>query len=79
MVLVWVRQDDGVESSIPGRDPAVEIDEQTTRVRTAVDEDAAATRTLDEDRVTLSHIENGDPRCPGRSMNDHRGGHRDRR
>jgi hypothetical protein len=60
MVLVRMRQDDRIEPAIPGRDQAVELNQQPVGVRTAVDQEAAAARALDEDRVALADVEHGD-------------------
>ena len=53
-------QHDGVNSAVPRRDVLVERDEQPVGIRTTVDEQAAAARALDEDGVTLAHVEDGD-------------------
>ncbi len=60
VILVGVREDDHVETPVPGRYPGVEQSAQAVRVWTAVDEDAAARRALDEDGVTLAHVEDRD-------------------
>ena len=78
MVLVRVRQDDRVDPPVPRRDPLVEDDEEPVRVGAAVDEEPAAARALDEDRVALPDIEHAHPRDAGRSADDHRAGHDDR-
>jgi len=62
VILVWVRQDQGVDASVPRRDAAVEGDEQAVGVRTAVDQQPTAARALDKDRVALSDIEDRDAR-----------------
>ena len=54
MVLVRVGQDDDVDPAVPRREAPIERDEQPVRVRSAVDEQPAAARALDEDRVALA-------------------------
>jgi len=57
VILVWVRQDQGVDASVPRRDAAVERDEEPVGIGTSVDQQPTAARALDEDRVALSDIE----------------------
>ena len=57
VVLVRMGQDDRVDPPVPRRDPLVERDEQPVRIRPAVDQQSAAARALDEDRVALADIE----------------------
>jgi hypothetical protein len=57
MVLVWVRQDDGIKPAIPRRDPPIELDEQPVWIRSAVDEQAPAARALNEDRIALPDVQ----------------------
>lgn len=71
MILVRMRQDHGVDAPIPGRDAAVERDDQTIRIRSAVDEEAATTRALDEDRIALPHVEDRHPRGAARTGQGH--------
>ena len=42
VILVRVRQDERVDPAIPRRDPPVQVDEQTLRVGTAIDQQAPA-------------------------------------
>ena len=42
MVLVGMGEDDEVDAAVPGRDAGVELEQETVRVRAAVDEEAAA-------------------------------------
>jgi hypothetical protein len=53
-------QDHGVEPSVPGRDPPVELDEQSIRIRAAVHEQSTATGALDQDRIALTDVEHRD-------------------
>ena len=62
MILVRVRQDQRVDAPVPRRDPAVEGDEQSVRIRPSVDQEPTAARALDEDRIALSDIEDRDAR-----------------
>jgi hypothetical protein len=62
VILVGVGQDQRVDPSIPRRDVAVERDEQPVGIGSAVDEQSATARALDEDRVALSDIEDRDAR-----------------
>ncbi len=57
MILVRVRQDQGVDASVPRRDAAVEGDEEPVRIGTSVDQQSTTARAFDEDRVALSDIE----------------------
>ena len=65
MVLVRVRQDDGVEPAIPRRKMSVERDQQSVGVRSAVDEQATTARPFHEDGITLADIEDRDPSDAG--------------
>ena len=67
-----------VDPPIPGREALVERHEQPIRVGPAVDEQAAAARALDEDRVALADVEDRDPRR-GRRAGGRRRGRRRRR
>ncbi len=60
MVLMGVRQDDEVEMSIPERDPLVEPTDEQVGVGSAVDEHPPAVRGLEEDRIPLADVEDGD-------------------
>jgi hypothetical protein len=60
VVFMGVAQDEQVQPTIPGRQPGVECDEKATRIGTTVDQHSAAAVALDEDRVSLSHIEHVD-------------------
>jgi hypothetical protein len=60
MVLMGVRQDDQVEMSVPERDPLVEPTDEQVGVGPAVDEHPPAIRGLEEDRIALADIEDGD-------------------
>ena len=60
VVLVGVAEDDEVEPAVPGRQAGIEGDDQASGVRPAVDEEPAAVPALDEDRVALADIEDGD-------------------
>jgi hypothetical protein len=42
MVLVRVRQDHRIETPVPGRDPSIELDEQSVGIGAAIDQQAAA-------------------------------------
>ena len=70
VILVRVGEDHSIDPTVPRRDTSVQGDEQPIRVRPAVDEEAAATRSLDEDGVSLPDVEDGDPRDLGRSSRD---------
>jgi hypothetical protein len=78
MVLVRMGQDQGVDAAVPWRDPTVEDDHEPSRVGAAVDQEPAATRTLDEDRVALADIEDGDTSDPRGPTDRHRAGDDDR-
>jgi len=62
VVLVRMGQHDGVDAPVPRRDVLVQRDEQPVGIRAAVDEQPAAPRALDEDRVALTHVEDRDAR-----------------
>jgi len=57
VVLVGVGEDDRVEAPVPGRDPRVELDEEAVGIGPTVDEQPAAARPLEEDRVALADVE----------------------
>jgi hypothetical protein len=78
VVLVRMGQDHGVKATIPRRDAPIELDQQAIGIRTAVDQQAAAARSLDEDCVALSDVEHGDPGHARRADDDHGAGHRHR-
>ena len=61
VVLVRMGQDDGIDPAVPWRDAPVEVDEQPVRVGTAIDQQATAAGTLDEDRVSLADVHDRDP------------------
>ncbi|HVL53566.1 MAG TPA: hypothetical protein VM344_04845 [Vitreimonas sp.] len=71
MILVWVAQDQCVESAVPRRQPLVKRQEQAIGVRAAVDQDPPAPRALDEDGVALPDVEHDDRRPAGRAMDHH--------
>ena len=77
VILVRVGQDQGVDPPIPRRDAAVERDQQPVGVRTTVDQQSAAARALDEDRVALSDVEDRDARGGGRAGGNDAAGDRD--
>lgn len=64
VVLVRMGEHDRVDSTVPRREPLVERDQQAPRVRTAIDQQPAPEAALDEDRVTLPHVEGDDPGEP---------------
>ncbi len=78
VVFVRMRQDDRVDAAIPRRQPTIEGDQQPGRIRSTIHEQPAAVRTLDQDRVALTHVQHGDPRHPGRASRDDGSGHEDR-
>ena len=64
MILVGMGQDDDVDPPVPRRNPPIELDEEPVRIRPAIDEHSPAAVPLDEDRISLPDIEDGDPRHP---------------
>jgi hypothetical protein len=70
VVLVWVRQDDDVDPSVPRRQALVERDEQAARIRPAVDEHPATMAAVDEDRVALPDVQDHDVRHAAGSVGD---------
>ncbi len=60
VVLVGVREDDDVDAAVPRGHARIEHRAKSVGVRTAVDEDAPAARSFDEDRVPLADVEDGD-------------------
>jgi len=56
-----MREHDEVEATVPGRQPGVEGHEQSVRIGTAVDEQPPAAIALDEYRVPLADVQDGDP------------------
>ena len=61
MVLVRMAQHEEIDSAVPGRDPSVELDEEPIRIGPAIDEHPRPTIALDEDGVSLAHVEDVDP------------------
>ena len=78
VVLVRMGQDHGVQAAIPRRDAAIELDQQPIGIRTAVHQEAATARSLDEDGIALPDVEHRDPGLASRAGDDHgaRDGHR---
>jgi hypothetical protein len=68
VVLVRVSQDQGINASIPGRQPLVERDEESVRIGAAIDQESAPAGTLDQNRVALPDVENDDPSPAVRSV-----------
>ena len=60
VILVGVRQDDRIEPPVPWRDPSVELDEESVRIRPSIDQQATAARAFDQDRIALADVEHGD-------------------
>jgi hypothetical protein len=78
VVLVRVGEHDDVEAAVPRGDPLVEGDEDPVRVRAAVHEHPGAGPRLEQDRVPLADVEDGDPGRPSRRLADGRSGEGDR-
>jgi hypothetical protein len=68
VVLVRVRQDQGIDASVPGRQPLVERDEESVRIGAAIDKESAPAGTLDQNRVALPDIQYDDPGPAVRSV-----------
>jgi len=64
-------QDDGIQSAIPAWYVAVQIRDQNVRVRAAVNQDAAAAISLEQNRVALADVENDDVDAAVRPCRDH--------
>ena len=60
MVFVRVRQDHGIDPTIPRRDSSIERDQQAVGVRTTINQQPPASRTLDEDGIALPDVEDRD-------------------
>jgi hypothetical protein len=61
MVLVRMREYDDVDPPIPGGDAPVEFDEQAIGIGSAVDQQPPTRPAFDQDRVTLSDVQDGHP------------------
>lgn len=61
VILVGVGEHEQVDPPVPWRQTLLERDEESVRVRATVDEQASAPAALDEDRITLPDVEDGDP------------------
>jgi hypothetical protein len=70
VILMGVAEDDDVDAAIPGRQVLVEGDEDAARVGPTVDEEAGATPALEQDRVALPDVEDGQPGDAVGSMDD---------
>jgi hypothetical protein len=78
MVLVGMGEHEHVHVPVPRRDSRVELQQQAFRVGTAVDQHALPGPALQEDRVTLAHVEHDQARCAGGCVSEgHRGDHGD--
>ena len=75
VILVRMREDHGIDPAIPRRDAAIECDQQSVRIRTAIDEESPAARALDEDGIALADIEDRHPRESRRPDHDNGPGH----
>lgn len=76
MVLVRVSEHDEVDPTIPRGDVLVELEDQTIGVGSAVDEHPRTAIALDEDRVSLAHVEDRhDHAAVGPRGGDQRHGH----
>ena len=61
MVFVGVREDDDVDAPVPCGHTRIEQGSQAVRVGPAVDQHAPTRSSLDQDRVALPDVEDGDP------------------
>ena len=75
VILVRMREDQGIDPTIPWRDAAIECDQQSVRIWTAIDEESPAARALDEDGIALADIEDRHPRESRRPDHDNGPGH----
>lgn len=66
VVFVRVREDHRVDAAVPRRDPTIKCHEEPVRVRATVHQEPAASRTFNEDRVSLSDVEDRDSGDPSR-------------
>ena len=60
VILVRVGQDHGIDPAIPRWDPPIERDQQAVRVRSTINQQPPASRTLDEDGIALADVEDRD-------------------
>jgi hypothetical protein len=74
VILVGMREDKRVDAPIPRRNSLIESDEQPVRIRPAIDQHARAARTLHQDRVALSDVENHDAGSAVGSMDEYERG-----
>jgi len=70
VVLVRVAQDDDIDAPVPRREVLVEGDEEPSGIGPAVDEEAGAALALEEDRIALADVEDGQPGHAVGSMDD---------
>ncbi len=75
VVLVRVREHDEVDPAVPGRDLRVQLHEQAVRVRSTVDQQAAAVPALDQDGVALPYVQDDEARRAQRGIAQGQGGH----
>ena len=78
MVLVGVAEHDDVDPSIPRREVLIEGDEESPRIRPAVDEQPAAALALEQDGVALPDVEDRQPGGAVGAMDDGDGERDDR-
>jgi hypothetical protein len=70
VVLVRVGEDDDIDPAVPRRQALVERDQQPPWIGPTVDQQAPAPPALDEDRVTLSDVEQDDVGHAARPVGD---------
>lgn len=70
VVLVGMGEDEEVNPAVPGRQALVECNEQPSRIGSAVDDQPATARSLDEDAVTLPDVEDDDSDDPVRAVGE---------
>jgi hypothetical protein len=78
VILVRVAQDEDIDPAVPGRNPGVELEDQAIGIGSAVDQHSPAPIAIDQDRVALADIENGDVDPTVRPRRDSDGSHEER-
>ena len=73
VILVRVREHEDVHAPVPGRQALVERDQESTGIRSAVDDHPAAAAALDQDPVALADVQDDHARHAVGPMGDDQG------
>lgn len=77
VILVWMRQDHRVDATVPRRYPTVEGQQESIRVRPAIDQQPSSTGSFDKDCVTLANVQDRHARKTSGASREHPAGNDD--